>query len=553
MKNISTYKSFFCSILILLVAVVFAQPVIAKTLPQSYIQDSHIAVYLPKQDHQVESATVQWGNSIISDASVFNIGEGGSEVHTTILFDNSLSISDANRVKMKNLCKELFGNPTANEHFTLAIFDEESHVIMDNSTDYNACISGVDSIEFLNQDTYFNDVVYSALSEMVNRNDENNYQRLIVLSDGSNDQDVSYTYDEIKEKANQNNIPIYVIGSQYDRQLTELEQASALSRETQGTSYLLDKENDINTIVSDLVNEEPGLIIKSDIPNSIQDGETKVAEVALNTAEGVNKYSVEVKMPFGVVETEVETSASTERNTEEVTEKETESETQEETQKKEVVAELISTTDDETDKSSPRGLHVTSEFLLALIIISLAVIVLIIVLIIRGKHSNRIETNSFTGDRSGQLKDEYQPENRNDINYEPEAEEDDEGATVLVFGGDAAERSNSPVSNKNAQMEVVLTDLSDYHIQYKANCDQEILIGRKQECTITLAGDKSVSGKHCYIRKSKDGELELSDNGSSNGTYINGRKVEQLVSIKEGDVLEIGRSKFRIHIVEIKK
>jgi sigma-B regulation protein RsbU (phosphoserine phosphatase) len=67
-----------------------------------------------------------------------------------------------------------------------------------------------------------------------------------------------------------------------------------------------------------------------------------------------------------------------------------------------------------------------------------------------------------------------------------------------------------------------------------------ILLGRNADCTITLAG-KQVSRQHANITTA-EGQYFLEDLGSSNGTFVNGKRVapNRPVPLAEGDTFQIG-------------
>lgn len=52
-----------------------------------------------------------------------------------------------------------------------------------------------------------------------------------------------------------------------------------------------------------------------------------------------------------------------------------------------------------------------------------------------------------------------------------------------------------------------------------------------------------VSRVHCRFMLSKENELELEDLGSTNGTFVNGKKVARTM-LTDGDKLTIGRVEF---------
>jgi hypothetical protein len=71
-----------------------------------------------------------------------------------------------------------------------------------------------------------------------------------------------------------------------------------------------------------------------------------------------------------------------------------------------------------------------------------------------------------------------------------------------------------------------------------------ILIGRGDDQDVRLTND-SVSRRHCVIEK-RDGQWRIIDEGSHNGTYVNGQKVIQTRAIRHEDVIEIGEVMFRV-------
>ena len=69
-----------------------------------------------------------------------------------------------------------------------------------------------------------------------------------------------------------------------------------------------------------------------------------------------------------------------------------------------------------------------------------------------------------------------------------------------------------------------------------------IRIGRKSENDVVL-NNSSVSGRHAEIFVNEDGIVFLTDLGSTNGTFINGNRVEGSVLLKKGDILRFGADK----------
>ena len=74
----------------------------------------------------------------------------------------------------------------------------------------------------------------------------------------------------------------------------------------------------------------------------------------------------------------------------------------------------------------------------------------------------------------------------------------------------------------------------------------DISIGRKEGNSIVMA-DQHVSGKHAQILVRNNG-LFLEDLNSTNGTYLNGRKLKGRAKLSNKDEIRIGSGVFKILI-----
>ncbi|HVG61675.1 MAG TPA: sigma 54-interacting transcriptional regulator [Hyalangium sp.] len=70
---------------------------------------------------------------------------------------------------------------------------------------------------------------------------------------------------------------------------------------------------------------------------------------------------------------------------------------------------------------------------------------------------------------------------------------------------------------------------------------EALVIGREAEKGISLPGDPRASRKHASVHKSPAGGLRIVDEGSSNGTSVNGRRITESTLV-DGDVIMIGDS-----------
>src|SRR3954447_5633005 len=70
-----------------------------------------------------------------------------------------------------------------------------------------------------------------------------------------------------------------------------------------------------------------------------------------------------------------------------------------------------------------------------------------------------------------------------------------------------------------------------------------LLIGRSSGCHLVLADD-TVSRRHAELRI-EDGRWMLRDLGSSNGTWVNGRRIVE-AEVRAGDLLHLGGAEVRL-------
>ena len=73
-------------------------------------------------------------------------------------------------------------------------------------------------------------------------------------------------------------------------------------------------------------------------------------------------------------------------------------------------------------------------------------------------------------------------------------------------------------------------------------------IGRHPDQDLTLDSG-AVSGRHAELRAT-DGELEVVDLGSTNGTLLNGEPLTSVMPLKDGDILQLATLEFRLCVLE---
>jgi len=70
-------------------------------------------------------------------------------------------------------------------------------------------------------------------------------------------------------------------------------------------------------------------------------------------------------------------------------------------------------------------------------------------------------------------------------------------------------------------------------------------LGRTREADLFLH-DPEVSRRHLRFA-SHGGVIYLEDLHSSNGTFLNGRRVAEAIEVREGDEIDVGTTRIRVH------
>lgn len=70
---------------------------------------------------------------------------------------------------------------------------------------------------------------------------------------------------------------------------------------------------------------------------------------------------------------------------------------------------------------------------------------------------------------------------------------------------------------------------------------EELTVGRAAGCQISLADDTYVSQMHARLFV-RDGELYVEDLGSTNGTYLNRKKLTCEMPVRRGDRIQVGKT-----------
>lgn len=101
----------------------------------------------------------------------------------------------------------------------------------------------------------------------------------------------------------------------------------------------------------------------------------------------------------------------------------------------------------------------------------------------------------------------------------------------------AAQRRHERMGRKPT---LVAFDARGRKTRLNAFIGDQVILGRGSDCGITLK-DEFASNQHAKIYQA-EGRYYVEDLGTTNGTYINGRRINYPTELRSGDSIKIGRT-----------
>ena len=124
-----------------------------------------------------------------------------------------------------------------------------------------------------------------------------------------------------------------------------------------------------------------------------------------------------------------------------------------------------------------------------------------------------------------------------DESYKPGRTEPEREGRSAGRGGYAGSRSGG------AELMVEDSDIIAPETRFPVK-DGTTSLGRSATSDIVLKSDDFVSGNHARLTR-HGGLLYVEDAGSTNGTFVNGRKTVGATPLRSGDVFKVGSTTFR--------
>lgn len=472
---------------------------------ETHTGGSDIAIYIKGIEEDVSDAAVHIGTAPCASVESGSLSALNYPVKTLVMLDNSLSVPQQDRETIAEMLQNMISDRASYEEIAMATYDERLRYLTDYTSDYTALKSATDSISYEDLETRLTSVLYDLISGEYTERTEDSYWRIVVITDGVDDQSIDSTREELYALMKEKAVPIYTVGIQTGGNQGQLADLFALSRLSSADSFMLNDMTDLMDINAAL-NVDRSIVRFSITPErELMDGSRKNVRISLPSGSSV---SVEVAMPQQGMPRPEPSEPDT------VPESTLSPEPRPETRHSELAAAL--------------QIAVAGAVLLMAIVITVAIV---------SARSRKKGGNSRQEEQGkyGNGENEDAGEIRNTVLKEGTViRQPADGGTLYLF------RDKDPRS-------IVLTDMASPARTFHYTLEKTALIGADPACDISIDGDAYISGKHCML-EARDKKLYLKDYPSTNGTFLNNSRIFSETEIVSGDVIQIGDTKLKLTV-----
>lgn len=493
---------------IFLLCVIWTQSIVfaanSSTIVEKYTGESEIILYVRGAEKDFEDIIVQVGTNVCDSVDKSTLIEAKQEMRTLVMLDNSQSIPKKDRKLISKILYNLISDRAENEQIAVAVLNEQIEYLTDYTLADSELKAAVDKIIYRNTKTYLTDILYDWLSEEYISRQEDIYYRIVVIADGTDNKPIGYTQNEFYTLLREYPIPIYTIGVKTKDNNEDLENMFAISRAGNAESFLLDDMENVLDINAQLNADQNLLRVVIKPQKELLDGKKKALRIACASGEIL---STEVIMP--------QMADHTERFPQDET--------------------VQTDMHNEEDKMSGiENGNINLYVILVVFVVVIVAVVLLAVLLIKKKR--RTADSMTEPDNDQNLMPEEQPDRKADQTEIVDSSElQNEDQTVVFWDSQTA-------------YHVILSDIKRTAKSFEFPLKSSVVLGRKQDiCDIVLDYDRTVSGRHCRLMV-RDGRFYITDLKSSNGTYINDRKVLTEMEIIPGNILKLGRLEVKFEV-----
>ncbi len=443
-------------------------------------------------------------------------------MHTIIMVDNSLSVTEENRERIKEILRQYVQGIPQQEEVSLALFGEEIRFLAKRAKGEEELLPLIEGMEFQNQDTFLTDFLFQMLGDIQN---DTEYTRFIIISDGVDNKAIGITKEELADKLKETSRPIYAIGHVYKENSEQLKNMFALSRMTGGKEFLMEDYEEAVEI-ADQIHDFSGIYgIRMETPEKVMDGDKRHVLLNIHTGDGDMEVTGEAVMPFTLVEEEPESEPEPEPIPEPESEPEPEPIPEPEPEPEpELIPEPKPEPEPTPEPEEKQAAGIGIGKLAGIAAIVLAAALLLIYNVKREKSHKEGKNPAVPVKAKGR---KAMPEAPKEIKPE-EAAPVQEGRYLLV-----------------------LRDRANPERVFRYPLDRHVVVGRNIDMVqIPVDYSLTVSGKHCEFY-SRNNRFYVCDMHSANHTFVDGRMIQEETEIISGNTVRMGEVEFYVEIMPV--
>lgn len=472
-------------------------------IAQTQIMDAQMFLYVNGVS-EIRSAEIQIGTELCTDVTVQRLSDMKNvNIDTLIMIDNSLSISEKNRGKQKEVLKNIVRNHQEHERFSVVTFAETITSEINFSEDYEGHLKAIENIGYVDQDTYIIDAIYEAVEKIMDERG-NNYKRIIIISDGVDDNKTGFTKDELIRLLEKKQCPIYSIASLWKKSEEGVENMFEISRAANSKYFLLDDYENVEEISKQLTDDYKAYALSCTLPEEVMDGGKKQVKAMLKTVNGEIAVETETVMPFVKIDGKQKVSPS---------------------------PKPVKKTKEPKEKQDMDVLYIKYILIGAGGIMVIGLVSITGSLLLLKKKKKKEASFEYLKEKSNSYISEEE-EDRDETILLTRKKQEDEDETVIMWKDNRAVVLK--ITNVNRPEQVVTRTLMG-----------ELTLGRKRVCDLSFDQEKTVSGMHCKLSL-ENGKVYVEDLGSSNKTWLNHQEVLHREELHSGDQLKMGALELRI-------
>lgn len=466
-------------------------------------------------------STLLIGKNTLQIEDIKTLQERKEPITFLCLVDISGSMTEEGIAQTKNVLKQFVEAKEAEDNFCITTMgnDVTSSGFL---TDRDKLTETVDGIARIGtEDTN----LYYSITEALNvlKTDKAVYKKrcLVIFSDGEDDQKKGITRKEAEDAVKDSHIPVFTVMLTGNKLKDAEESAKILgsfARNSAGGEHYappLETGTAYEDICAGVNGRLRSSVVVSGNLEEIKEVGDDTVYIGVTLSDGTREASDGITVPAGTILEAIEAMDEARK-----------------------AADVKVTVVNEYEEPEPAPQEEKTSHLpvIGIVVLVLVLILALVILLIRKRGEDRddgeqeewddYDGREMTGAAAG-------------VSYD----------TVTVAADDFAEADNGQppaVKKEKDKVRITLFQIGPGKTEnHSLVVKEQVTIGRDKNCQLSLSNDTALSGRHCSLLY-RGSSVYVRDEGSTNGTFVNGVPIVGEYKLEMDDILLIGSSEYRI-------